>query len=78
MKKVCVLPGQLTALEHCVKQDYFPVDQANVLEIFLSRLVHVYSDLLTKVEKPLFSISCFSCCVFLFQKWQSLGILFQC
>ncbi|KAL7869151.1 hypothetical protein AOLI_G00131390 [Acnodon oligacanthus] len=37
MKKVCVLPGHLIVLEHCVGQDYFPVDQADVLEIFLTR-----------------------------------------
>ncbi|KAI4873477.1 hypothetical protein NFI96_032560, partial [Prochilodus magdalenae] len=35
--KVCVLPGHLIVLEHCVGQDYFPVDQADVLEIFLTR-----------------------------------------
>uniref|UniRef100_A0AAR2M6P9 Ran-GTPase activating protein 1 C-terminal domain-containing protein n=1 Tax=Pygocentrus nattereri TaxID=42514 RepID=A0AAR2M6P9_PYGNA len=37
MKKVCVLPGHLIVLEHCVGQDYFPVDLADVLEIFLTR-----------------------------------------
>ncbi|KAK3559597.1 hypothetical protein QTP86_013564 [Hemibagrus guttatus] len=36
-KKVCVLPGHLLTLKHCVEQDYFPVDQANVLEVFVSR-----------------------------------------
>uniref|UniRef100_A0A4W4FGP0 Ran GTPase-activating protein 1 n=1 Tax=Electrophorus electricus TaxID=8005 RepID=A0A4W4FGP0_ELEEL len=39
-KKVSVLPGHLIVLEHCVGQDYFPVDQADVLEAFLSRLVN--------------------------------------
>ncbi|KAM9462533.1 ran GTPase-activating protein 1b isoform 1-T2 [Clarias gariepinus] len=37
VKKVCLLPGHLLALKHCVEQDYFPVDQANVLEVFVSR-----------------------------------------
>ncbi|XP_053496552.1 ran GTPase-activating protein 1b [Ictalurus furcatus] len=36
-KKVCVLPGHLLTLKHCVEQEYFPVDQANVLEVFVSR-----------------------------------------
>uniref|UniRef100_A0AAR2LIU6 Ran GTPase-activating protein 1 n=1 Tax=Pygocentrus nattereri TaxID=42514 RepID=A0AAR2LIU6_PYGNA len=45
MKKVCVLPGHLIVLEHCVGQDYFPVDLADVLEIFLTRLVNVFSEL---------------------------------
>uniref|UniRef100_A0A8B9GYZ5 Ran GTPase-activating protein 1 n=1 Tax=Astyanax mexicanus TaxID=7994 RepID=A0A8B9GYZ5_ASTMX len=39
MKKMGVLPGHLIVLNHCVGQDYFPVDQADVLLIFLSRLV---------------------------------------
>uniref|UniRef100_A0A8B9H1H4 Ran GTPase-activating protein 1 n=1 Tax=Astyanax mexicanus TaxID=7994 RepID=A0A8B9H1H4_ASTMX len=37
MKKMGVLPGHLIVLNHCVGQDYFPVDQADVLLIFLSR-----------------------------------------
>ncbi|KAB5555517.1 hypothetical protein PHYPO_G00035120 [Pangasianodon hypophthalmus] len=36
-KKVCILPGHLLALKHCVEQEYFPVDQASVLEVFVSR-----------------------------------------
>uniref|UniRef100_A0A4W4FEW6 Ran GTPase-activating protein 1 n=1 Tax=Electrophorus electricus TaxID=8005 RepID=A0A4W4FEW6_ELEEL len=48
-KKVSVLPGHLIVLEHCVGQDYFPVDQADVLEAFLSRLVHVFGELLTLI-----------------------------
>ncbi|XP_007259137.3 ran GTPase-activating protein 1b [Astyanax mexicanus] len=36
-KKMGVLPGHLIVLNHCVGQDYFPVDQADVLLIFLSR-----------------------------------------
>ncbi|XP_076856496.1 ran GTPase-activating protein 1b [Brachyhypopomus gauderio] len=36
-KKVPVLPGHLLVLEYCVGQEYFPVDQADVLEAFLSR-----------------------------------------
>ncbi|KAF7705289.1 ran GTPase-activating protein 1b [Silurus meridionalis] len=35
--KVCLLPGHLLTLTHCVEQDYFPLDQANILEIFVSR-----------------------------------------
>ncbi|KAI5103244.1 ran GTPase-activating protein 1, partial [Silurus meridionalis] len=35
--KVCLLPGHLLTLKHCVEQDYFPLDQANILEIFVSR-----------------------------------------
>lgn len=37
MKKMGVLPGHLIVLEHCVGQDYFPVDQTDVLLIFLTR-----------------------------------------
>lgn len=54
-KKVCVLPGHLLTLKHCVEQEYFPVDQANVLEVFVSRLVHVFTELLTKVIVVFFS-----------------------
>ncbi|XP_056325508.1 ran GTPase-activating protein 1b [Danio aesculapii] len=37
MKKVCVLPGHLLTLEHAVSQEFFPADQAGVLESFVSR-----------------------------------------
>ncbi|XP_051530772.1 ran GTPase-activating protein 1b isoform X2 [Myxocyprinus asiaticus] len=37
IKKVSVLPGHLLALEHAAAQEFFPVDQACVLEEFVSR-----------------------------------------
>uniref|UniRef100_A0A8C1PH16 Ran GTPase-activating protein 1 n=1 Tax=Cyprinus carpio TaxID=7962 RepID=A0A8C1PH16_CYPCA len=39
IKKVAVLPGHLLALEHAAAQEFFPADQAGVLEEFVSRLV---------------------------------------
>lgn len=41
IKKVAVLPGHLHALEHAAAQEYFPADQAGVLEEFVTRLVCV-------------------------------------
>uniref|UniRef100_A0A8C1A3P1 Ran GTPase-activating protein 1 n=1 Tax=Cyprinus carpio carpio TaxID=630221 RepID=A0A8C1A3P1_CYPCA len=41
IKKVAVLPGHLLALEHAAAQEFFPADQAGVLEEFVSRLVCV-------------------------------------
>uniref|UniRef100_A0A8C2KFD7 Ran GTPase-activating protein 1 n=1 Tax=Cyprinus carpio TaxID=7962 RepID=A0A8C2KFD7_CYPCA len=41
IKKVAVLPGHLLALEHAAAQEFFPADQAVVLEEFVSRLVCV-------------------------------------
>uniref|UniRef100_A0A8C2KI08 Ran GTPase-activating protein 1 n=1 Tax=Cyprinus carpio TaxID=7962 RepID=A0A8C2KI08_CYPCA len=38
IKKVAVLPGHLLALEHAAAQEFFPADQAVVLEEFVSRL----------------------------------------
>uniref|UniRef100_A0A8C2AVV9 Ran GTPase-activating protein 1 n=1 Tax=Cyprinus carpio TaxID=7962 RepID=A0A8C2AVV9_CYPCA len=38
IKKVAVLPGHLLALEHAAAQEFFPADQAGVLEEFVSRL----------------------------------------
>ncbi|KAA0725247.1 Ran GTPase-activating protein 1 [Triplophysa tibetana] len=35
--KVSVLPGHLLALEHAAAQEFFPLDQAGVLEAFVSR-----------------------------------------
>ncbi|XP_057214594.1 ran GTPase-activating protein 1b isoform X2 [Triplophysa rosa] len=35
--KVSVLPGHLLALEHAAGQEFFPLDQAGVLEAFVSR-----------------------------------------
>ncbi|XP_059388999.1 ran GTPase-activating protein 1b [Carassius carassius] len=37
IKKVAVLPGHLLALEHAAAQEFFPADQAGVLEEFVSR-----------------------------------------
>nr|AAH54654.1 Ran GTPase activating protein 1 [Danio rerio] len=37
VKKVSVLPGHLLTLEHAVSQEFFPADQAGVLESFVSR-----------------------------------------
>ncbi|XP_062859856.1 ran GTPase-activating protein 1b [Trichomycterus rosablanca] len=37
IKKVSLSPGHLLVLQHCVEQDYFPLDQVEVLEAFLSR-----------------------------------------
>uniref|UniRef100_A0A8C2KKA4 Ran GTPase-activating protein 1 n=1 Tax=Cyprinus carpio TaxID=7962 RepID=A0A8C2KKA4_CYPCA len=37
IKKVAVLPGHLLALEHAAAQEFFPADQAVVLEEFVSR-----------------------------------------
>ncbi|XP_026132529.1 ran GTPase-activating protein 1b isoform X2 [Carassius auratus] len=37
IKKVAVLPGHLLALEHAAAQEFFPADQAEVLEEFVSR-----------------------------------------
>ncbi|KAL1264321.1 hypothetical protein QQF64_004676 [Cirrhinus molitorella] len=37
IKKVTVLPGHLLALEHAAAQEFFPADQAGVLEAFVSR-----------------------------------------
>uniref|UniRef100_A0A8C1L7F1 Ran GTPase-activating protein 1 n=1 Tax=Cyprinus carpio TaxID=7962 RepID=A0A8C1L7F1_CYPCA len=41
IKRVTVLPGHLFALEHAAAQQFFPADQADVLETFVSRLVCV-------------------------------------
>lgn len=41
IKKISVLPGHLLALEHAAAQEFFPLDQAGVLEAFVSRLVCV-------------------------------------
>ncbi|XP_043110208.1 ran GTPase-activating protein 1b [Puntigrus tetrazona] len=37
IKKVSVMPGHLLALEHAAAQEFFPADQAGVLEEFVSR-----------------------------------------
>uniref|UniRef100_A0A8C1L7Q2 Ran GTPase-activating protein 1 n=1 Tax=Cyprinus carpio TaxID=7962 RepID=A0A8C1L7Q2_CYPCA len=37
IKRVTVLPGHLFALEHAAAQQFFPADQADVLETFVSR-----------------------------------------
>ncbi|XP_075940971.1 ran GTPase-activating protein 1-like isoform X1 [Anarhichas minor] len=37
VKPVLVVPGHLNALEHVVRQDYFPKDNVAVLQAFLSR-----------------------------------------
>ncbi|XP_067225396.1 ran GTPase-activating protein 1b [Chanodichthys erythropterus] len=37
IKKLSVLPGHLLALEHAAAQEFFPADQAGILEAFLSR-----------------------------------------
>ncbi|XP_077057163.1 ran GTPase-activating protein 1b [Siphateles boraxobius] len=37
IKKVSVLPGHLLALEHAAAQEFFPADQAGILEAFVSR-----------------------------------------
>ncbi|XP_052467220.1 ran GTPase-activating protein 1 isoform X1 [Carassius gibelio] len=37
IKRVTVLPGHLLALEHAAALEFFPADQADVLETFLSR-----------------------------------------
>ncbi|XP_067286672.1 ran GTPase-activating protein 1b [Pseudorasbora parva] len=37
IKKVAVLPGHLLTLEHAAAQEFFPADQAGVLEAFVSR-----------------------------------------
>ncbi|XP_051770080.1 ran GTPase-activating protein 1b [Ctenopharyngodon idella] len=37
IKKVSVLPGHLLALEHAAAQEFFPADQAVILEAFVSR-----------------------------------------
>ncbi|KAM3863558.1 ran GTPase-activating protein 1-like [Diretmus argenteus] len=37
VKPVLVVPGHLQALEHVVRQDYFPKDSVAVLEAFMSR-----------------------------------------
>lgn len=37
VKNVSVLAGHLLALEHAAAQDFFPLDQAFVLEAFLTR-----------------------------------------
>ncbi|GAA6100998.1 ran GTPase-activating protein 1b [Tachysurus ichikawai] len=57
-KNLCVLPGHLLTLKHCVEQDYFPVDQAKVLEVFVSRNGKVLAscpsardDLIASLEK---------------------------
>uniref|UniRef100_A0A672Q8H6 Ran GTPase-activating protein 1 n=1 Tax=Sinocyclocheilus grahami TaxID=75366 RepID=A0A672Q8H6_SINGR len=39
IKRVTLLPGHLLALEHAAARDFFPADQADVLETFVSRLV---------------------------------------
>uniref|UniRef100_A0A673JD08 Ran GTPase-activating protein 1 n=1 Tax=Sinocyclocheilus rhinocerous TaxID=307959 RepID=A0A673JD08_9TELE len=39
IKKVAVLPGHLLALERAAAQEFFPEDQAGVLQEFVSRLV---------------------------------------
>uniref|UniRef100_A0A672QA68 Ran GTPase-activating protein 1 n=1 Tax=Sinocyclocheilus grahami TaxID=75366 RepID=A0A672QA68_SINGR len=41
IKRVTLLPGHLLALEHAAARDFFPADQADVLETFVSRLVCV-------------------------------------
>uniref|UniRef100_A0A8C2AW34 Ran GTPase-activating protein 1 n=1 Tax=Cyprinus carpio TaxID=7962 RepID=A0A8C2AW34_CYPCA len=45
IKKVAVLPGHLLALEHAAAQEFFPADQAGVLEEFVSRLVSFCSSI---------------------------------
>ncbi|XP_016369727.1 ran GTPase-activating protein 1-like isoform X2 [Sinocyclocheilus rhinocerous] len=37
IKRVTLLPGHLLALEHAAAWEFFPADQADVLEIFVSR-----------------------------------------
>lgn len=37
VKPVRVVPGHLQALEHVVRQDYFPKENVAVLEAFMSR-----------------------------------------
>lgn len=37
VKPVIVVPGHLQALEHVVRQDYFPKESVAVLEAFMSR-----------------------------------------
>ncbi|XP_016091916.1 ran GTPase-activating protein 1-like isoform X1 [Sinocyclocheilus grahami] len=37
IKRVTLLPGHLLALEHAAARDFFPADQADVLETFVSR-----------------------------------------
>lgn len=37
VKPVLVVPGHLQALEHVVRQDYFPKESVAVLEAFMSR-----------------------------------------
>ncbi|KAM6897514.1 ran GTPase-activating protein 1b [Xenentodon cancila] len=37
MKKVSLVPGQLSCLEHAVQQEYFPQHHASLLHLFLSR-----------------------------------------
>lgn len=37
VKPVLVVPGHLHALEHVVRQDYFPKENTAVLEAFMSR-----------------------------------------
>uniref|UniRef100_A0A8C2AUI5 Ran GTPase-activating protein 1 n=1 Tax=Cyprinus carpio TaxID=7962 RepID=A0A8C2AUI5_CYPCA len=48
IKKVAVLPGHLLALEHAAAQEFFPADQAGVLEEFVSRLVCITNETLTR------------------------------
>uniref|UniRef100_A0A673J2G6 Ran GTPase-activating protein 1 n=1 Tax=Sinocyclocheilus rhinocerous TaxID=307959 RepID=A0A673J2G6_9TELE len=43
IKKVAVLPGHLLALERAAAQEFFPEDQAGVLQEFVSRLVFLES-----------------------------------
>lgn len=37
VKPVLVVPGHLQALEHVVRQDYFPKENVAVLQAFMSR-----------------------------------------
>lgn len=37
VKPVHVVPGHLQALEHVVRQDYFPKESVTVLQAFMSR-----------------------------------------
>lgn len=37
VKPVIVVPGHLQALEHVVRQDYFPKESVAVLQAFMSR-----------------------------------------
>lgn len=72
-----MLPGHLLALEHAAAQEFFPLDQAGVLEAFLSRLVQQKTLTISVYHiVKMFNFSFMY--VFVFQTWQSLRILLQC